>query len=396
MWLPTSRTTTWLTPAARAPRTRSVRVAGSNAVVKCCTKPARLCVQGPQLEPNRVLKASLDSILRTYYGERLGTSPRTLHPPCLSVPCSSLRCSLTLLLRILPPTLLIPTERTPTAAQVIQQVYEQGYGADQVAHDHFAFRTFGVPGLGIEPLGAALEDFGYCLRDYHTFVKTNVLAAWYAPPKELYDVLPRIFVSQLQVRCNHACLMRRRCAAQLASLTGRAGQRKAVGGCCTPELFLAITAYVLTLARVRTMLWPSGPPVCVWLSARSHNPCPPGRQAVQGGPKGHPLLHRRHQLRAGQRARSRRHSRRHGQQQGRRQGWAERHGVGQSVGCLDCGCHQHPALADAHQGGLPDTAAGDRVWGLVSVLTLSQHIGAVAWFGCPENQRERATVSAQA
>lgn len=82
-------------------------------------------------------------------------------------------------------------------------MYEQGYGADQVAHDHFAFRTFGVPGLGIEPLGAALEDFGYCLRDYHTFLRTNVLAAWYAPPKELYDVLPRIFVSQLQVSCAH-------------------------------------------------------------------------------------------------------------------------------------------------------------------------------------------------
>lgn len=78
-------------------------------------------------------------------------------------------------------------------------MYAEGYGADQVRHDHFAFRTFGVPGLGIEPLGAALEAFGYSRRDYYTFPRTHLLAAWYAPPKELYGVLPRMFVSQLQV-----------------------------------------------------------------------------------------------------------------------------------------------------------------------------------------------------
>lgn len=109
-------------------------------------------------EPNRVLKASLDTILSSYY------------------------------------------ERTPSAAQVIQKVYKEGYGEDQVFHDHFAFRTFGVPGLGIEPLGAALEAFGYTLRDYYTFPRTHLLAAWYAPPKDLYEVLPRMFVSQLQVQ----------------------------------------------------------------------------------------------------------------------------------------------------------------------------------------------------
>lgn len=83
-------------------------------------------------------------------------------------------------------------------------MYNEGYGADQVIHDHFAFRTFGVPGLGIEPLGAALEEFGYKLRDFYTFPRTHLLAAWYAPPKDLYEVLPRMFVSQLQVS-NKAC-----------------------------------------------------------------------------------------------------------------------------------------------------------------------------------------------
>lgn len=56
-----------------------------------------------------------------------------------------------------------------------------------------------MPGLGIEPLGAALEAFGYKLRDFYTFPRTHLLAAWYAPPQELYGVLPRMFVSQLQV-----------------------------------------------------------------------------------------------------------------------------------------------------------------------------------------------------
>jgi hypothetical protein len=53
--------------------------------------------------------------------------------------------------------------------------------------------------MGIESFGAALEAFGYSLRDFYTFPRTHLLAAWYAPPKKLYEVLPRMFVSQLQV-----------------------------------------------------------------------------------------------------------------------------------------------------------------------------------------------------
>lgn len=56
-----------------------------------------------------------------------------------------------------------------------------------------------MPGLGQESLGSALEAFGYTRQDYYTFPRTHLLAAWYAPPKELYQVLPRMFVSQLQV-----------------------------------------------------------------------------------------------------------------------------------------------------------------------------------------------------
>lgn len=112
---------------------------------------------GTAQEPNRLLKASLDNILSSY-----------------------LAC-------------------TPSARQVIDRVYTQGYGQDQLFHDHFAFRTFGVPGLGLESLGSALEAFGYTRQDYYSFPRTHLLAAWYAPPRELYTTLPRMFVSQLQV-----------------------------------------------------------------------------------------------------------------------------------------------------------------------------------------------------
>ncbi|KAF8062784.1 hypothetical protein HT031_004114 [Scenedesmus sp. PABB004] len=122
---------------------------------------------------------------------------------------------------------------TPSAAAVVERVYRQGYGEAQLVHDHFAFRTFGVssrargpaeqrracrsgasaarapptgrrrraqvPGLGLESLGSALQAFGYTQQDYYTFPATHLLAAWFAPPQHLYAVLPRMFVSQLQV-----------------------------------------------------------------------------------------------------------------------------------------------------------------------------------------------------
>eukprot|EP00879_Flechtneria_rotunda_P029672 GHRR01032107.1.p1 GENE.GHRR01032107.1~~GHRR01032107.1.p1 ORF type:complete len:320 (+),score=85.73 GHRR01032107.1:227-1186(+) len=90
-------------------------------------------------------------------------------------------------------------ESTPSAVDVSNKVFKQGYGESQVIHDHFAFRTFGVPGLGLEHLGAAFEAFGYTRQDYYIFPRTHLLAAWYAPPKHLYEQLPRIFISQLQV-----------------------------------------------------------------------------------------------------------------------------------------------------------------------------------------------------
>lgn len=72
-------------------------------------------------------------------------------------------------------------------------------------HDHVALRTFGLPGLGIDAVGAALEAFGYARRDASAFPAKKLTAAWFAPPPlrpggaPAYEALPRVFVSQLEV-----------------------------------------------------------------------------------------------------------------------------------------------------------------------------------------------------
>ncbi|KAI8476701.1 MAG: hypothetical protein J3K34DRAFT_400173 [Monoraphidium minutum] len=96
---------------------------------------------------------------------------------------------------------------SPTAARVVGALYAApgGWGEGQLFHDHLAFRTFGVPGLGIESLGAALEAFGFSRRDDSVFVNKKLRATWYAPPPlapggpPAYDLLPRVFVSELEV-----------------------------------------------------------------------------------------------------------------------------------------------------------------------------------------------------
>uniref|UniRef100_A0A7R9VGL3 2-oxoadipate dioxygenase/decarboxylase n=1 Tax=Chlamydomonas euryale TaxID=1486919 RepID=A0A7R9VGL3_9CHLO len=92
---------------------------------------------------------------------------------------------------------------TPAVPAVLRGVLRARYPlGTRLWHDHYAFRTFGVPGLGIESLGSVLVQLGYERQpDELTFPKKKLTAAWYAPSdKSLYDLgLPRIFVSELQV-----------------------------------------------------------------------------------------------------------------------------------------------------------------------------------------------------
>ncbi len=65
-----------------------------------------------------------------------------------------------------------------------------------IENDHIAFRTMGVPQLGIASFEKIFLHYGYTAKDNYFFENKKVNARWYAPPKE---DLPRIFISELIV-----------------------------------------------------------------------------------------------------------------------------------------------------------------------------------------------------
>lgn len=67
---------------------------------------------------------------------------------------------------------------------------------DDIENDHIAFRTLGVPNLGLKSIEKIFLHYGYQKRDYFYFEAKKLDAYWYAPPKESY---PRIFISELRV-----------------------------------------------------------------------------------------------------------------------------------------------------------------------------------------------------
>ncbi len=69
-------------------------------------------------------------------------------------------------------------------------------GERAIENDHIAFRTMGVPHLGIASLERVFLHYGYERRDRYDFPQKKVTAHWYAPPR---DRFPRVFISQLRV-----------------------------------------------------------------------------------------------------------------------------------------------------------------------------------------------------
>jgi len=65
-----------------------------------------------------------------------------------------------------------------------------------IINDHIAFRTLGVPNLGLASLEKIFLHYGYQKRDYYYFEQKKLNAYWYAPPSDQY---PRIFLSELMV-----------------------------------------------------------------------------------------------------------------------------------------------------------------------------------------------------
>ena len=90
-------------------------------------------------------------------------------------------------------------ERVPDVGAIISTMKREGVINDEneIENDHIAFRTLGVPHLGITSFEKIFLHYGYTKRDHYFFQQKKLDACWYAPPEEKY---PRIFISELRVK----------------------------------------------------------------------------------------------------------------------------------------------------------------------------------------------------
>lgn len=89
-------------------------------------------------------------------------------------------------------------QKVPAVKKITNAMIGQGMVASQqeIVNDHVAFRTLGVPHLGIQSFEKIFLHHGYTKKDYYYFEGKKLNAYWYAPPSEAY---PRIFMSELVV-----------------------------------------------------------------------------------------------------------------------------------------------------------------------------------------------------
>lgn len=90
-------------------------------------------------------------------------------------------------------------ERVPDVGRVLQHMLAAKLIASESAieNDHIAFRTMGVPQLGIQSFEKIFLHCGYTKREPYHFAGKKLDAFWYAPPE---DHFPRIFISELRVK----------------------------------------------------------------------------------------------------------------------------------------------------------------------------------------------------
>src|SRR6056297_1464738 len=89
-------------------------------------------------------------------------------------------------------------ERVPDVRGIIDAMIDEGIieRDSDIQNDHIAFRTMGVPHLGIASLEKIFLHYGYERRDHYDFAAKKLDAHWYSPPE---PELPRIFISELRV-----------------------------------------------------------------------------------------------------------------------------------------------------------------------------------------------------
>lgn len=89
--------------------------------------------------------------------------------------------------------------RVPDVGKIVNAMLDNGMIAaeSEIENDHVAFRTLGVPHLGIASFEKIFLHHGYTREDAYFFEKKKLDAFWYAPPDPKY---PRIFISELRVK----------------------------------------------------------------------------------------------------------------------------------------------------------------------------------------------------
>ena len=89
-------------------------------------------------------------------------------------------------------------ERVPDVEKISKAMIRNGLISTQadIVNDHIAFRTLGVPNLGIASFEKIFLYYGYTKEDYFLFEGKKLDAYWYAPPAPEF---PRIFISELRI-----------------------------------------------------------------------------------------------------------------------------------------------------------------------------------------------------
>lgn len=89
-------------------------------------------------------------------------------------------------------------ERVPDVSNILNAMVREGSieRAEEIENDHIAFRTMGVPQLGLRSFEKIFVYYGYERREPYHFAGKKLDAFWYSPPEPRF---PRIFVSELRV-----------------------------------------------------------------------------------------------------------------------------------------------------------------------------------------------------
>ena len=88
--------------------------------------------------------------------------------------------------------------RVPDVQKILNAMIAEGVVAhtNEIENDHIAFRTMGVPQLGVKSFEKIFLYKEYKKRDHYYFKEKKLDAWWYSPPR---NTDPRIFVSELKV-----------------------------------------------------------------------------------------------------------------------------------------------------------------------------------------------------